>query len=446
MERKSPYVLIGAAMIVFIAAVAGFVVWKLRAGDRTAYAYYDILFSGDVQGLTNDSPVFYRGLRVGRVHSIQLTSRVDTRRATGRERLTEKIEVTVAVDWNIDIRERSYAVFEKPFIAGAPFIQIVGRLDVDQIKPKKRLGEKPYPEIREGASFLQATSTSAQELLSKASVTVDRLNDLLSPDNIGAVSDTLRNLSTATTAIAKQDSAIQLTLSELPGAIAEFRKSFNTLNGLAESLNLVALELGPQTAESQKALAGKDPGELRKALTEARKAMASIDSAAGQLNKMVVENKGPDQELHRNRPHRVLAGAARVAAAHRQPEHHRHQAGARSGELRLQWQAGIHAEMILRWARMRGGSRHPCRMPGHQRDRFGGGADRPLHRFPENNVRSRSAVGVLAARRRGAGGQRQPQYRPHRHRHDADLVRLLCQGGVDRPRPPDGADADRRFV
>ena len=52
----------------FIAAVAGFVIWKLRAGDRTSYAYYVILFSGDVQGLTIDSPVYYRGLRVGRVH------------------------------------------------------------------------------------------------------------------------------------------------------------------------------------------------------------------------------------------------------------------------------------------------------------------------------------------------------------------------------------------
>ena len=145
MERRSPYVLIGAAMILFIAAVAGFVIWKLRAGDRTAYAYYDILFSGDVQGLTTDSPVFYRGLRVGRVSSIQLTSRVDTQRSTGRERLSEKIEVTVAVDWNIDIRERSYAVFEKPFIAGAPFIQIVGRLDVDQIKPKKKAGRQALP-------------------------------------------------------------------------------------------------------------------------------------------------------------------------------------------------------------------------------------------------------------------------------------------------------------
>lgn len=293
MERRSPYVLIGAAMILFIAAVAGFVIWKLRAGDRTAYAYYDILFSGDVQGLTNDSPVFYRGLRVGRVANIQLTSRVDTQRSTGRERLTEKIEVTVAVDWNIDIRDRSYAVFEKPFIAGAPFIQIVGRLDVDQIKPKKRLGEKPYPEIREGASFLQATSTSAQELLTKAGVTVDRLNELLSPDNVGAISDTLRNLSSVTTTIAKQDTSIQSTLAELPLAIAEFRKTFDKVNGLADSLGLIALEMGPQDAESRKALAGKEPSELRKTLSEARTALHNIDSAAGQLSKLVGESKGP---------------------------------------------------------------------------------------------------------------------------------------------------------
>jgi len=46
--------------------------------------------------------------------------------------------------------------FEKPFIAGAAYVQIVGRLDVDQIKPKKKLGEKP---IRRSAKalFLEAT-------------------------------------------------------------------------------------------------------------------------------------------------------------------------------------------------------------------------------------------------------------------------------------------------
>jgi phospholipid/cholesterol/gamma-HCH transport system substrate-binding protein len=286
-------VLIGAAMMLFIAAVVGFVVWKLRAGDRTSYAYYVILFSGDVQGLTVDSPVYYRGLRVGRVHDIELTSRKDIQRSTGRERLSEKIEVTVAVDSHIDIRERSYAVFEKPFIAGASFVQIVGRVDVDQIKPKKKLGEKPYPEIREGASFLQATSTSAQELLSKAGTTVDRLNELLSPDNIASVSETLRNIQTTTAGLAKQDSAIQQALAELPNAVAEFRKTFDKLNGLSDELKLIALELGPQDAETRKALAGKDPGDLRKAIVEARQAFANIDGAAGQLNKLLAENRRP---------------------------------------------------------------------------------------------------------------------------------------------------------
>ena len=212
MDNKSPYVLIGAAMMLFIAAVVGFVIWKLRAGDRTAYVYYVIYFSGDVQGLTVDSPVYYRGLRVGRVHKIELASRKDIQRSTGRERLSEKVEVTVAVEANVDIRERSYAVFEKPFIAGAAYIQIVGRLDVAEVKPKKKLGDPPYPEIREGASFLQVTSTSAQELLSKAGTTVDRLNELLNPDNLAAVSNSLKSLDTALAGIAKQDGAIQQTL------------------------------------------------------------------------------------------------------------------------------------------------------------------------------------------------------------------------------------------
>ena len=297
MENKSPYVLIGAAMILFLASVVGFVIWKLLEGDQTSYAYYDILFSGDVQGLTVDSPVYYRGLRVGRVQSIELTSRRDIQRSTGRERLAEKIEVTVAVDSHIDIRERSYAVFEKPFIAGAAFIQIVGRLEVDEIKPKKKANEKPYPEIREGASFIEATSTSAQELLSKAGTTVDRLNELLSEDNLTSLSEAMRNLSTMTGSFAKQDKAIQSALAELPAAISDFHKTFDKLNRLSDEVGMIAMELGPQDAETKKALAGKEPGELGKAVKEARAALTNINGAAGQLNKMISSSREPIQRF-----------------------------------------------------------------------------------------------------------------------------------------------------
>ena len=300
MDNKSPYVLIGAAMMLFIAAVVGFVIWKLREGDRTSYAYYVIYFSGDVQGLTVDSPVYYRGLRVGRVHAIDLAARKDIQRSTGRERLSEKVEVTVAVDWNIDIRERSYAVFERPFIAGASFIQIVGRLDVDEIKPKKKLGQKPYPEIREGASFLQVTSTSMQELLSKAGTTVDRLNELLNPDNLAAVSNSLKSLDTTLAGIAKQDKAIQSTLAELPEAVAEFNKTFAKLNTTADRLSLIAMELGPQDAETRKALAGKEPSDVKKAIVEARAALTQINAASTQLNQLIAGSKTPIQQFSEN--------------------------------------------------------------------------------------------------------------------------------------------------
>jgi phospholipid/cholesterol/gamma-HCH transport system substrate-binding protein len=300
MDNKSPYVLIGAAMMLFIAAVVGFVIWKLREGDQTSYAYYVIYFGGDVQGLTVDSPVYYRGLRVGRVHAIDLAARKDVQRSTGRERLSEKVEVTVAVAWNIDIRERSYAVFEKPFIAGASYIQIVGRLDVDEIKPKKKLGQKPYPEIREGASFLQVTSTSAQELLSKAGTTVDRLNELLNPDNLAAVSNSLRSLDTTLAGVAKQDKAIQSTLAELPEAVAEFNKTFAKLNTTADRLSLIAMELGPQDAETRKALAGKEPSDVKKAIVEARAALTQINAASTQLNQLIAGSRAPIQQFSEN--------------------------------------------------------------------------------------------------------------------------------------------------
>src|SRR5258708_5184961 len=293
MDNKSRYVLIGGAMMLFIAAVVGFVIWKLRAGDRTSYAYYVIYFSGDVQGLTVDSPVYYRGLRVGRVHEIELAARKDIQRSTGRERLSEKVEVTVAVEANVDIRERSYAVFEKPFIAGAAYIQIVGRLDVAEVKPKKKIGDPPYPEIREGASFLQVTSTSAQELLSKAGTTVDRLNELLNPDNLAAVSNTLKSLDTTLSGIAKQDKSIQTALSELPGAIAEFNNTFTKLNTLADSLNLVALELGPQDEATRKALAGRDASHLRKAIQESRPPMTTIKRPSLPLNPLISRSTAP---------------------------------------------------------------------------------------------------------------------------------------------------------
>ena len=81
MENRSPYILVGAAVILFVFGMVGFLVWKLGAGDRTAYAYYRIFFPGEVQGLTPDSLVFYRGIKVGKVVSVALSDSVEEARS-----------------------------------------------------------------------------------------------------------------------------------------------------------------------------------------------------------------------------------------------------------------------------------------------------------------------------------------------------------------------------
>jgi phospholipid/cholesterol/gamma-HCH transport system substrate-binding protein len=57
------------------------------------------------------------------------------------------------------------------------------------------------------------------------------------------------------------------------------------------------MEVGPQDEATRKALAGKDAGELRKTLAEARKAFANIDGAANQLGKLVADNKAPIKQF-----------------------------------------------------------------------------------------------------------------------------------------------------
>ena len=82
--------------------------------------------------------------------------------------------------------------------------------------------------------------------------------------------------------------------------MAEFNKTFTKLNTVADSLNLIAMELGPQDAATRKALAGKDPSDLKKAIVEARAALTNFDAASLQLNQLIAGSKAPIQQFADN--------------------------------------------------------------------------------------------------------------------------------------------------
>ena len=292
MENRAHFVFIGAAVVAFVAALVAFVVWKLNTGTREDSAFYRIYFDGDVQGLTPDSTVFYRGIRVGRVTDVRIGTR-EIIQADGSTRELEKIVVTLALNYEQPIRENSYALFEKPLIAGQSFIQIVGGPDGDPVKQRKRAGEEPYPEIAPGTTFFQAAASSAQDVLAKASQSIDRINALLSDDNIGAVNRTLNNIAVLTSTLESRHLEIERMVSELPATLEQVRTTMQSLEALGKSANLLLVELGPQDDEARKLLEGASPSEIKQTMVSVRSAVNNINSAADGVSKLLGDNRAP---------------------------------------------------------------------------------------------------------------------------------------------------------
>lgn len=308
MEHRSPYVAIGAAVLVFVLAAVGFVAWKLRTGNEEKLAYYRILFDEDVQGLTRDSPVYYRGLRVGRVQDIKLVrlpaDLSDAERAQspdkGARRMVERISVIIGIERTIEVRSTARAVFERPLITGAAYIQIVaasGPVRDETALPKRQLDEQPFPEITPMPSTLASTTQSAQELFAKASALIDRINVALSADAVTAFNDSLKNLSTLTGALARNEGNVDKALTELPKAIGEMRLTLEKFTRAADTINQIATEIGPQDDATRKALAGKTPSEVRRTLTSLRDAVDGINGTTASLNKMIADNRGPVRQF-----------------------------------------------------------------------------------------------------------------------------------------------------
>lgn len=296
MENRAHYAFIGAAVLAFVAAVAAFVIWKMNTGSQEELAYYRIYFDGDVQGLTPDSPVFYRGIRLGRVVSVAIGNR-DVIQADGSKRAVEKVVVTIAIKYEQPIREHSYALFEKPLVAGESFIQIVAGPDGDPIKPRKTQGQEPYPEIAPGTTFLQATVTTAQEVLAKISTTVDRINLMLSDDNLKAINQALQGISALGSTLQNSNADIRKSVADLPKVLEQVRQTMETLNRVGQQADLMLADIGPQDDATKQRLAKMSPSELKQTLTSIRSAVDNINRAAENMNKLIVDTRAPIRQF-----------------------------------------------------------------------------------------------------------------------------------------------------
>jgi phospholipid/cholesterol/gamma-HCH transport system substrate-binding protein len=254
MDREANYVAVGAFVLLVLVMAAGFVLWYSDAGDGQAVRRYEVYFEGSVSGLSEGSSVRYLGVVVGRVANIGIDPRDPSR-------------VRVVADINADtpIGRDTVARLTLQGVTGLLFVDLRPR------SPGTPLGvtvaSLRHPVIPSEQSQCDVLVSNLPDVIAKAGEALERINALLSDQNIAAISDSLANAKRAS--------------SELPAAVAEARAMFGDLQEAANEMETTMAALGE--------LGGAD---IKASAMRLREVADTIALTAARIDRLVAENQG----------------------------------------------------------------------------------------------------------------------------------------------------------
>jgi phospholipid/cholesterol/gamma-HCH transport system substrate-binding protein len=246
MERNANYALVGVISTALLMALIVFVV--LLAGNKFSrdYDLYDIVFQGPVRGLSQGAEVHFNGIKVGEVSKVSLDPH-NPQLVIARARVTS----------DIPIRKDSYATLEPQGITGVNYIQITAGTATKPLL-KDTVPEGVVPRMASQKDALSDLLAGGGFVLQRTVEALDRVNQLLSDQNIKTIGAMVSDLQATTAELRERKSIIadaQKTLQSADQAMQQIRdlaKSSNTLvNGPAKD---TLTKLSATATEAQAAL------------------------------------------------------------------------------------------------------------------------------------------------------------------------------------------------
>ena len=263
MEKNANYALVGASSLILFVGLVIFVVWLARLQFTRDYDTYDILFQGPVRGLSQGGEVHFNGIKVGEVTKIAL-DRTNPARVIARARVTS----------DVPIRVDSYATLEPQGITGVNYVQITAGTPSRPLL-KDTVPDDQIPVIRSQRSTLSDLLEGGGTVLTRTIEALDRINRVLSDQNIksfsGAVSD-----AEALTAELRKRKAI----------IADAQKALQDIDAAAQQLTKVA-------ASTDEVL----NGDGRRTVKNVAEAAEEAKAAAASARAMIANLEGPTQDF-----------------------------------------------------------------------------------------------------------------------------------------------------
>jgi phospholipid/cholesterol/gamma-HCH transport system substrate-binding protein len=262
MERDAHYAAVGIATVALIAALAVFTIWLARLQFDSDYDVYDIVFYGPVRGLSEGGEVHFNGIRVGEVTALNLDPEQG-----------DQVIARVRLKGETPVRVTSRGQLEPQGITGLNYIQITAG------NPESALLKSQYPEgvvpvIQSQPSPLAELLSGSGTLLAQAVDVLNRVNRVLSDDNIRSFSTTLASVE-----------AVSAELEARRGLLAELETTLESANRAIQAYEQVAITTNEVVdTDARQAIAN-----INAASAEAQAAMESLNRTVTGLERPVGE-------------------------------------------------------------------------------------------------------------------------------------------------------------
>src|SRR5690606_35521595 len=218
-----------------------------------------VIFREPVTGLTDGSSVQYNGIAIGTIESLKLAPN-DPRAVIARLKLQA----------DAPIKADTRAKLSMTNLTGSPIIQLSGG---DPNSP--RLTETPGHEV----PIIETEPSALQNIADTANRLVERLDKVLSEENVARISGTLENIESLTGSLAGQRE-------DLATLVANARKASDQLNTTLDSTNRAISDVDREFVQKLPGLVARLDSTL-----------ARLDSAAGGANDILNENRGAIQSF-----------------------------------------------------------------------------------------------------------------------------------------------------
>ncbi len=307
MNPRISYILIGAFVLTGSALAVATALWLARGEAGAQAAAYEFVFEESVTGLSDGAPVRFLGVQVGTVDGIELI---------GSE--PPRVRVSARLRDDLPVTGQTVARLAFEGITGVAYVQLALSDDAGATRGAAVTdGVRRIPTER---SAIAALLQRAPTVLDRSVAALDRVQSLLSEDNVAAAGATLDAARELMAGLATHGD-------EFGGIVADARLAIRDLRALTGSLSTTASEVGPSlvatveelrrtadnaeriTAELERLTTANDDalqrfvagglGEMPALVEALRDATVEVTQLARELNRQ------PSALLHRNREHTI---------------------------------------------------------------------------------------------------------------------------------------------